>query len=263
MCRRRASWGCTKASPARCSAPWPRPADNWRLRRGSMHGEPAVALHRLAPAVVWICLALLRAQNAVLFWSYGIFKSMLTEVCWESAAFLRPTETQLRWARPFAPCARSVLCGVAPQRPGEDLSLLKLAIAGAGAGAVVPCVLTPVELIKCRLQVLPWQGLTPHCRPQQCAWLAGPAFEHLVPPCGPLDAGAAKHQHGVSIVQRPNRLRHQDGCTGQPSGGCRPLCQKPPAQRGSNAGRPARSWRLVAVVPARCRSCGIQRRVLF
>jgi hypothetical protein len=38
--------------------------------------------------------------------------------------------------------------------PGEqDLSLLHLSLAGAGAGAVVTFVLTPVELIKCRLQV--------------------------------------------------------------------------------------------------------------
>ena len=37
---------------------------------------------------------------------------------------------------------------------GDDkLSLLHLSLAGAGAGAVVPFVLTPVELIKCRLQV--------------------------------------------------------------------------------------------------------------
>jgi hypothetical protein len=39
-------------------------------------------------------------------------------------------------------------------KPGEkDLSLLQLSIAGAGAGAVVPFVLTPFELVKCRLQV--------------------------------------------------------------------------------------------------------------
>mmetsp|Transcript_28183 Transcript_28183/g.32437 ORF Transcript_28183/g.32437 Transcript_28183/m.32437 type:complete len:323 (+) Transcript_28183:62-1030(+) len=35
----------------------------------------------------------------------------------------------------------------------QDLSLFQLALAGAGAGACVPFVLTPVELIKCRLQV--------------------------------------------------------------------------------------------------------------
>ena len=61
------------------------------------------------------------AENAVLFWSYGIFKS---------------------WLGGQEAAAR-----------GEDMSLLRLSLAGAGAGAVVPCVLTPVELIKCRLQV--------------------------------------------------------------------------------------------------------------
>lgn len=35
----------------------------------------------------------------------------------------------------------------------QDLSLFELSIAGAGAGAVVSFVLTPVELVKCRLQV--------------------------------------------------------------------------------------------------------------
>jgi hypothetical protein len=61
------------------------------------------------------------AENAVLFWSYGIFKTWLGSQ--EAAA------------------------------RGEDLSIFQLSLAGAGAGAIVPCVLTPVELIKCRLQV--------------------------------------------------------------------------------------------------------------
>ena len=61
------------------------------------------------------------AENAVLFLSYGIFKTLLGGQ--EAAA------------------------------RGEDLSLFRLSLAGAGAGAVVPCVLTPVELVKCRLQV--------------------------------------------------------------------------------------------------------------
>jgi len=38
--------------------------------------------------------------------------------------------------------------------PGEkELSLFQLALSGAGAGALVPFVLTPFELVKCRLQV--------------------------------------------------------------------------------------------------------------
>ena len=57
-------------------------------------------------------------ENAILFFAYGNFKTLLGEV------------------------------------PGKkELSLLELSMAGAGAGTVVPFVLTPVELIKCRLQV--------------------------------------------------------------------------------------------------------------
>jgi hypothetical protein len=69
-------------------------------------------------------------ENAVLFWSYGIFKNLLGE-----------KDARAR---------------------GEELSLTKLAVAGAGAGAVVPCVLTPVELVKCRLQVQ--QSISPEFR---------------------------------------------------------------------------------------------------
>lgn len=57
------------------------------------------------------------AENALLFWAYNIFKKALGE-------------TQ-----------------------GNELPLGKLALAGGLAGAVVPFVNTPVELIKCRLQV--------------------------------------------------------------------------------------------------------------
>lgn len=60
-------------------------------------------------------------ENAVLFWSYGLFKSLMSR---------HDTGKQ-----------------------SSELSLFQLALAGAGAGAVVPCVLTPVELIKCRMQV--------------------------------------------------------------------------------------------------------------
>ena len=41
--------------------------------------------------------------------------------------------------------------GEVPGAP--ELSLFQLSLAGAGAGCVVPFVLTPVELVKCRLQV--------------------------------------------------------------------------------------------------------------
>ena len=57
------------------------------------------------------------AENALLFTSYGMFKSVLQS------------------------------------SPNEELPWLSLAMCGAGSGAVVPLVLTPVELIKCRLQV--------------------------------------------------------------------------------------------------------------
>ena len=57
-------------------------------------------------------------ENAVLFLAYGKFKKLLGE-----------------------------------QEGVKELSLFELAMAGAGAGLVVPFVLTPVELIKCRLQV--------------------------------------------------------------------------------------------------------------
>lgn len=61
------------------------------------------------------------AENALLFWSYGLAKKAMGE-------------EQL-------------------VAQGRELSLLQLSLAGAVAGATVPLVLTPVELIKCRLQV--------------------------------------------------------------------------------------------------------------
>jgi hypothetical protein len=79
------------------------------------------------------------AENAVLFWSYGVFKGWLG--------------------------------GQEALERGEELSLLRLSLAGAGAGAVVPCVLTPVELIKCRLQVQSSinTGFRPYTGPIDCA----------------------------------------------------------------------------------------------
>ena len=66
-------------------------------------------------------------ENAILFLAYGNFKTLLGEI------------------------------------PGEkELTLLQLSMAGAGAGTVVPFVLTPVELIKCRLQVQ--QSMSPEFR---------------------------------------------------------------------------------------------------
>eukprot|EP00980_Cylindrotheca_fusiformis_P006914 scaffold1442_cov128-Cylindrotheca_fusiformis.AAC.35 len=58
------------------------------------------------------------AENALLFWAYSHCKKALGET-----------------------------------EGGEELSLFRLALAGAGAGALAPFVNTPVELVKCRLQV--------------------------------------------------------------------------------------------------------------
>ena len=58
------------------------------------------------------------AENAVLFWAYNHCRRLL---------------------------------GESANKP--DLTLLELSTAGAGAGAVVSFVLTPVELVKCRMQV--------------------------------------------------------------------------------------------------------------
>lgn len=58
------------------------------------------------------------AENALLFTSYTAFKGILTK---------KNDDTDLPW--------------------------ISLAMAGAGAGGIVPLVLTPVELIKCRMQV--------------------------------------------------------------------------------------------------------------
>mmetsp|Transcript_16446 Transcript_16446/g.25573 ORF Transcript_16446/g.25573 Transcript_16446/m.25573 type:complete len:354 (+) Transcript_16446:208-1269(+) len=72
------------------------------------------------------------AENAVLFLVYNSFKRLL--------------------AGEFSPFNNAKDHGNINNKK-EDLTLLQISIAGAGAGAVVPFVLTPVELIKCRLQV--------------------------------------------------------------------------------------------------------------
>lgn len=59
------------------------------------------------------------AENALLFWAYNHCRRFLIQI----------------------------------NNGDEQLNLWQLSLAGAGAGAVVPFVLTPVELIKCRLQV--------------------------------------------------------------------------------------------------------------
>ena len=60
------------------------------------------------------------AENALLFWAYN-----------HCQQFIR----------------------IVQNNDDNELSVFQCALAGAGAGAMVPLVLTPVELIKCRLQV--------------------------------------------------------------------------------------------------------------
>ncbi|KAG7359598.1 mitochondrial carrier protein [Nitzschia inconspicua] len=73
------------------------------------------------------------AENAVLFWMYSHCK---------------------RWVA-FASGGTDpiIAAHTADQRDEENMTLLQLSLAGAGAGFGAAFVLTPVELVKCRLQV--------------------------------------------------------------------------------------------------------------
>jgi hypothetical protein len=73
------------------------------------------------------------AENAVLFWMYAHCKR------WVLVAS--------GGTDPIAAAA------TADERDDANMSLLQLSLAGAGAGCVASFVLTPVELVKCRLQV--------------------------------------------------------------------------------------------------------------
>ncbi|CAJ1957857.1 unnamed protein product [Cylindrotheca closterium] len=64
------------------------------------------------------------AENAICFWGYSHCKAFLGESSSSSSS-----------------------------SDGKQLSIFELALAGGGAGVLVPLVNTPVELIKCRLQV--------------------------------------------------------------------------------------------------------------
>jgi Mitochondrial carrier protein len=77
------------------------------------------------------------AENAVLFWMYGHCKRLVVSVSFASGGDLpiwaaKYDESHLR---------------------DDDMSLLQLSCAGALAGFGAATVLTPIELIKCRMQV--------------------------------------------------------------------------------------------------------------
>ncbi|KDN44897.1 mitochondrial carrier [Tilletiaria anomala UBC 951] len=72
------------------------------------------------------------AENATLFFTYNAILRLLAA---HTLAPLGATEGKAASAKP------------------EDMNVSQLAIAAAGAGAVTSLVLTPVELIKCRMQV--------------------------------------------------------------------------------------------------------------
>ena len=103
----------------------PKYSGAWDCLRTTVREKGFFGLYKgLASPLLGSC-----AENAVLFAAYGQCKRLLGE-------------------KPGS---------------GEDLSLLRLATAGAGAGLVVSFVLTPFELIKCRLQVT--QSVDPSFRP--------------------------------------------------------------------------------------------------
>lgn len=85
--------------------------------RQSLAAEGVRGLYRGVSAP----LAGAAAETACLFWSYGVAKEGLREYVWRGE--------------------------------GEDVPLQGLVLAGAASGAVTSLVLTPIELVKCRMQV--------------------------------------------------------------------------------------------------------------
>lgn len=94
------------------------------------------SVHRYSGA--WDCLIYTVRTKGVTSLYKGISSPLLGSVAENAVLF---------WA--YNHCR--IFLGETPH--GPDLSLLQLSTAGAGAGAVVSFVLTPVELVKCRLQV--------------------------------------------------------------------------------------------------------------
>lgn len=81
------------------------------------------------------------AETASLFWSYSLAQS-----------FLKST--------------------VAPVQRGEDLSLAWKVTAGAMSGGSTSLILTPIELVKCRMQVPLYSNIDPTLRPGSAVGLA-------------------------------------------------------------------------------------------
>jgi hypothetical protein len=86
----------------------------WDCLQKTVEAKGVLSLYKGISSPLLGCMA----ENAVLFWAYNKFKKVISGSTDES-----------------------------------NVPIIKLSIAGAGAGAVVSFVLTPVELVKCRLQV--------------------------------------------------------------------------------------------------------------
>jgi hypothetical protein len=94
----------------------PRYNGAWHCLQSTIQTKGIMSLYKGLSSPLLGCMA----ENALAFWAYNHIKRALGE----------------------------------GTRPGnQPLSLLELALAGAGAGAIVPFVATPIELVKCRLQV--------------------------------------------------------------------------------------------------------------
>ena len=105
----------TQAAPTSTSAPSGQVLYRgaWDCLYRTAQTKGFISLYKGISAPLLGCMT----ENAVLFWAYGHFRSLMGET---------------------------------KQRP---LSITELSVAGAGAGGVVSFVLTPIELVKCRMQV--------------------------------------------------------------------------------------------------------------
>jgi hypothetical protein len=84
------------------------------------------------------------AENAILFWMYGHCKRFVMTVSSMASGGTEPI-----WAARF----EQEIDGDDFDDHGHNMSLLQLSFAGAAAGCGAATILTPVELIKCRMQV--------------------------------------------------------------------------------------------------------------
>ena len=90
------------------------------------------------------------AENAILFWMYGHCKKFVMTVSSMASGGTEPV-----WAARFEDAYDHGHDDHddGGDGDGHDMSLLQLASAGAAAGFGAATVLTPVELVKCRMQV--------------------------------------------------------------------------------------------------------------